>query len=39
MLRPLAPFLCLALAAQPTPYQKAPKAVEKVLDAPGTPTS
>ena len=38
MLRLLAPFLCLALAAQPTPYQKAPKAVERVLDAPGTPS-
>jgi dipeptidyl aminopeptidase/acylaminoacyl peptidase len=37
MLRPLAPFLCLALAAQPTPYQKAPAAIQKVLDAPGTP--
>ncbi|HCZ34039.1 MAG TPA: prolyl oligopeptidase [Holophagaceae bacterium] len=37
MLRPLAPFLCLALAAQPTPYQKAPKAIQTVLDAPGTP--
>ncbi|WP_243304778.1 prolyl oligopeptidase family serine peptidase [Geothrix oryzisoli] len=37
MLRPLAPFLCLALAAQPTPYQKAPKAIQAVLDAPGTP--
>jgi dipeptidyl aminopeptidase/acylaminoacyl peptidase len=37
MLRLLAPFLCLALAAQPAPYRKAPKAVEKVLDAPGTP--
>jgi len=38
MLRPLAPFLCLALAAQPTPYQKAPKAIQAVLDAPGTPS-
>lgn len=37
MLRPLAPFLCLALAAQPTPYQRAPKAIQAVLDAPGTP--
>lgn len=37
MLRPLAPLLCMALAAQPTPYQKAPKAIQAVLDAPGTP--
>jgi len=38
MLRPLAPFLCAAaLLAQPTPYQKAPAAVQAVLDAPGTP--
>ncbi|WP_257311473.1 S9 family peptidase [Geothrix fuzhouensis] len=38
MLRLVAPFLCLALVAQPTPYQKAPKAIERVLDAPGTPS-
>lgn len=38
MRRAFAPFLCLALAAQPTPYQKAPKAIERVLDAPGTPS-
>ena len=38
MLRFLAPFLCLSLLAQPTPYQKAPKAIQAVLDAPGTPT-
>lgn len=38
MLRLVAPVLCLALAAQPTPYQKAPKAIERVLDAPGTPS-
>ena len=38
MLRPFAPFLSLALIAQPAPYQKAPKAVQAVLDAPGTPT-
>jgi dipeptidyl aminopeptidase/acylaminoacyl peptidase len=38
MLRPLAPLLCLSLLAQPTPYQKAPKAVQSVLDAPGTPS-
>ncbi len=42
MLRPFAPFLCLAqslvLVAQPTPYQKAPKAIQAVLDAPGTPS-
>ena len=37
MLRSLAPFLSLALLAQPTPYQKAPKAIQEVLDAPGTP--
>ena len=37
MLRSLAPFLSLALLAQPTPYQKAPKAIQAVLDAPGTP--
>ena len=37
MLRSLAPVLCLALTAQPTPYQKAPKAIQAVLDAPGTP--
>jgi len=33
----LSPFLGLALFAQPTPYQKAPKAIQAVLDAPGTP--
>ncbi|MBP1773620.1 MAG: glutamyl peptidase [Holophagaceae bacterium] len=33
----LAPALSLALIAQPTPYQKAPKAIQAVLDAPGTP--
>jgi len=38
MLRPFAPFLSLALLAQATPYQKAPKAVQAVLDAPGTPS-
>ncbi|WP_243287754.1 prolyl oligopeptidase family serine peptidase [Geothrix terrae] len=38
MRRAFAPFLCLALAAQPTSYQKAPKAIERVLDAPGTPS-
>ena len=38
MLRSLAPFLSLALLAQPTPYQKAPKAIQAVLDGPGTPT-
>ncbi|WP_243384195.1 prolyl oligopeptidase family serine peptidase [Geothrix alkalitolerans] len=38
MRRAFAPFLCLALTAQPTPYQKAPKAIERVLDAPGTPS-
>jgi dipeptidyl aminopeptidase/acylaminoacyl peptidase len=38
MLRSLAPFLSLALVAQPAPYQKAPKAIQAVLDAPGTPT-
>ena len=38
MLRPFAPFLSLALLAQPTPYQKAPKAIQRVLDAPGTPS-
>ncbi len=38
MLRSLAPFLSLALLAQPTPYQKAPKAIQAVLDAPGTPS-
>lgn len=37
MLRPAAPFLSLALIAQPAPYQKAPKAIQAVLDAPGTP--
>ena len=41
MLRPFAPFLSLAqslvLLAQPTPYQKAPKAIQAVLDAPVTP--
>ena len=38
MLRAFAPFLCLSLLAQPTPYQKAPKAIQAVLDAPGTPS-
>ena len=38
MLRPFAPFLSLALLAQPTPYLKAPKAIQAVLDAPGTPS-
>ena len=38
MLRALAPFLYLSLLAQPTPYQKAPKAIQAVLDAPGTPS-
>ncbi|MFN7957336.1 MAG: prolyl oligopeptidase family serine peptidase [Holophagaceae bacterium] len=38
MLRVFAPLLGLALAAQPTPYQKAPKAIQAVLDAPGTPS-
>ncbi|GLH73754.1 hypothetical protein GETHLI_22560 [Geothrix limicola] len=38
MLRPLAPFLSLALLAQPAPYQKAPRAIQEVLDAPGTPS-
>ncbi len=38
MRRALAPFLCLSLLAQPTPYQKAPKAIQAVLDAPGTPS-
>ncbi len=38
MLRPLTPFFCLCLLAQPTPYQKAPKAIQAVLDAPGTPS-
>ena len=38
MLRFLAPFLSLSLLAQPTPYQKAPKAIQAVLDAPGTPS-
>lgn len=33
----LVPFLGPALLAQPTPYQKAPKAIQAVLDAPGTP--
>jgi dipeptidyl aminopeptidase/acylaminoacyl peptidase len=33
----LAPALSLALIAQPTPYQKAPKSIQAVLDAPGTP--
>jgi dipeptidyl aminopeptidase/acylaminoacyl peptidase len=40
MLRSFAPFLSLAqslvLLAQPTPYQKAPKAIQAVLDAPVT---
>ncbi|MBI1752138.1 MAG: S9 family peptidase [Acidobacteria bacterium] len=34
----LCPFLGLVLTAQPTPYQKAPKAIQAVLDAPGTPS-
>lgn len=34
----LAPSLSPALMAQPTPYQKAPKAIQAVLDAPGTPS-
>lgn len=38
MLRVLAPFLGLALLAQPAPYQKAPKAIQAALDAPGTPS-
>jgi len=38
MLRCFAPLLSLALLAQPTPYQKAPKAIQAVLDAPGTPS-
>jgi dipeptidyl aminopeptidase/acylaminoacyl peptidase len=38
MRRAFAPFLCLALVAQPAPYQKAPRAIERVLDAPGTPS-
>ena len=38
MLRVLTPFLSLALVAQPTPYQKAPKAIQAVLDAPSTPS-
>ncbi|NWJ40578.1 MAG: prolyl oligopeptidase family serine peptidase [Geothrix sp.] len=38
MLRALAPILSLALLAQPAPYQKAPKAIQAVLDAPGTPS-
>ncbi|HJW44461.1 MAG TPA: hypothetical protein VJ463_08390, partial [Geothrix sp.] len=33
----LASAMSLALAAQPTPYQKAPKAIQAVLGAPGTP--
>ena len=37
MLRCFAPLLSLALLAQPTPYQRAPKAIQAVLDAPGTP--
>lgn len=37
MLRPLAPLLSLSLLAQPTPYRKAPQAIQAVLDAPGTP--
>jgi dipeptidyl aminopeptidase/acylaminoacyl peptidase len=37
MLRFVAPFLSLALLAQAPPYQKAPKAIQAVLDAPGTP--
>ena len=38
MLRCFAPVLSLTLLAQPTPYQKAPKAIQAVLDAPGTPS-
>jgi len=38
MLRSFTPFLSLALLAQPAPYQKAPKAIQAVLDAPGTPS-
>jgi dipeptidyl aminopeptidase/acylaminoacyl peptidase len=38
MLRSFAPFLSLALLAQPTLYQKAPKAIQAALDAPGTPS-
>lgn len=38
MRRAFAPFLCLALVGQPAPYQKAPRAIERVLDAPGTPS-
>jgi dipeptidyl aminopeptidase/acylaminoacyl peptidase len=38
MLRAAVPFLSLALLAQPTPFQKAPKAIQAVLDAPGTPS-
>jgi dipeptidyl aminopeptidase/acylaminoacyl peptidase len=37
MLRFVAPFLSLALLAQAEPYQKAPKAIQTVLDMPGTP--
>ena len=38
MLRFFAPILSLALLAQPTPYRQAPKAIQAVLDAPGTPS-
>lgn len=38
VLRPIAPLLCLSLLAQPTPYRKAPQAIQAVLDAPGTPS-
>jgi dipeptidyl aminopeptidase/acylaminoacyl peptidase len=38
MLRCLAPFLSLSLLAQPAPYERAPKAIQAVLDAPGTPS-
>ncbi len=38
MLRFFAPILSLSLVAQPTPYRQAPKAIQAVLDAPGTPS-
>ena len=38
MLRCLASFLSLSLLAQPAPYQRAPRAIQAVLDAPGTPS-
>ncbi|HEX7552167.1 MAG TPA: prolyl oligopeptidase family serine peptidase [Geothrix sp.] len=38
MLRFFAPILSLSLLAQPTPYRQAPKAIQAVLDAPGTPS-